>query len=217
MSKVLIFTHFDKLGYMNPKIAGIMEDIYPYEDEPISLLTSDDNGSSGFKYVKDFLADGIYLVYDQLSNDAFDAILHQCNEDGVYTLYHSLPKRSNELFKLKKGTNREGRHELGNAYYPPIFEVLTDPHGDKQGRIIRILELTPKECMANAIHVFMNGCWTHTVDTTEFLSAYHYLLSFDEIKREVKDYFENKYPDTAAFISIRDLLTSFKKKMLNRG
>lgn len=218
MKRILVFTNYDKAVSLNKRATRKLGEYFPDKNSPITFV-SESVDEIVYKHSDSFQEEGIYLIFDRINDSMFDELLLLCSGKETYALTHDLPERKEELKSLiGQERIREGHHTPGvDNYYSSVFEIITDDKGDKTKRLADLLKQSNVERIRDAIHVFYDGCWNKKVDTEEFRKACQYLLSFDDIKSGVKEYLEKKDPDIAAFISIQDLLSSFKNKMMQNA
>lgn len=145
--KVLVFTNLDKWGNMSEEILNRIdytdewEQSYPRENGPaISEVKFINNQAQLSPVDINSIADkdGIFLVYDNITQSDFNILQNQCLGDTLYILAHAngnYPKACFSSWKCKG--IKEGSHipQPGNVYLT-FFDILTDSQGDKMNRII---------------------------------------------------------------------------------
>ena len=212
MKKILIFTNECKVKYLHSRFVEALGTGLPTEAEPISHLNEGDDAE--WVKVDDFKKEGVYMIFDSLSDPAFEDLKSQCKGDEISALYHSLPVRRNELPGLSSNTAcREGRHEPGNFYYSKVFEILTDNEKDKGKRIEELLKYSEREIISNAVHAFLIGCSMKQTETEQFRNAYDTLKNNRRISDKVTRFFEYHRNEITEFIKIQEYLLDWKKKL----
>lgn len=150
-TKVLVFTNLDKWDNMAQEVKDRInateewENNYPKENNPSMSKVDLTDGQARLYAIDDLMAqpitdeEGIFLVYDKLSQNTFDLLKQQCSSDTLYILAH----RNGDYPKQKFGDwkyecIKEDSHipDASNCYHM-FFDILTDSEGKKMNRIIK--------------------------------------------------------------------------------
>lgn len=143
MKKIIIFTKASSLNQGFDGFAKGKEDLKSF-DENQPLLLFDENDHK-FKIASDLSKDGLYFIYDLISEEDFNKLIKGLEKPDFYILRHTKPD-----FKLKGFSNilkgvTEKKEKKG-LFYPDIVEILTDSIGGKVNRIFEVLfTFDPKE------------------------------------------------------------------------
>ena len=212
MSKTIIFTNRSKASATDFYLEFGAR--YPSESHPFSRF-SFVNGSASLDYVEDFGQEGIYLVFDGAGSDpeeygkSFYYLLDHCKGDDLYVLVHSFPILKTEFLKYGFRKPVEGMHEPGDRnYYYPIFDILSDAEGDKEGRIIKLLSPLDSKGVLNTAIKFFDACMYPGNDG--IIQEVGPLLEDEEFGDIIKDFYYQDYRDENGFRDYKDYFNSLK-------
>ncbi|GHT78533.1 hypothetical protein AGMMS50262_21260 [Bacteroidia bacterium] len=155
MKKIIVFTKKSSLNLGFDDFANKRPDIEVLKKGSSINLILFNEGKSGFEPVNDFVKDGLYLMYDNISEDDFNSMINGYDKTVFYILRHSNPE-----FSLSDFQNvAEGQHENYGKYYPNLIEILRDNKPNKAKRFFDSVFTfdAKKEALTNAIHEANNA------------------------------------------------------------
>lgn len=191
--KVLLLTNFgswyDGIPDRIRNKVDWKEKSYPNKNNPIVKCVTNQGCSAMLQPVDNLSAEGIYLVFDDISHTKLDALLDECEQkhDLIFVLFHSIGyyKHQGAFSSWKHLFPIKGMHEEGDSY-ELTFNILTDSENDKLNRIINSVFMP----LDNAINTFLDEC-TEPKKNLENLLSYHILC--EEGFKDAVEAFRNKY------------------------
>ena len=192
--KVLLLTNFGSWYNVIPSSiqnkVDWNEKTYPNKYNPIVKCVTNHGCSTMLLPVDSLSAEGIYLVFDDISHTELDTLLHECEEkhDLIFVLFHNggSYKHQGAFSEWKHLFPIKGMHEEDEYSYVPTFKILTDSENDKLNRIVNLV------FMPLVIHDFTEKCLVPSIkDKLVNLPSYH-ILCEQGFKNEL-DAFLKKY------------------------
>lgn len=164
------------------------------------------------------IANGVYLVFDELDKELFDKIMTRTQTGESYVLVHT---QGFTKALIPYGESRivlDGKHEPTDPLYTPVFDILTDKGADKLQRIIKLLKPTDKESLKNTVLTFLIGCMDPKDkledESPAFQKAYSDLLSHEEISAQVRRFYEFSIPARKDLKTYREDLTHIRNILI---
>lgn len=194
LDKVLRARVKDLWNTHSSETVQVMSD-YPSQDNPlVRCLERPDAPVSLEPTSADNIADGVYLVFDDLDKEIFDKIMARTQTGVSYVLVHTQGYTKTLIPYGESRIIRDGKHEPTDPLYTPVFDILTDNGADKLQRIIKLLKPTDKEALKNTVLTFLIGSMDPKDNLQDasptFQKAYADLLSHEEVSAQVRRFYE---------------------------
>ena len=218
--KVLVFTNYGSWFRGLTEITKRVDwyDSYPEMSTPLVKCVSEPGTETTLQPVDNLSAEGVYLVFDEISQSMLASLLDQCkqNNDRLFILLHTRGyyTDSKDFESWQKNCSfAKGMHESGVKYkYEPVFDILTDKLGDTLNRITDSIFMP----LDNAINNFLDEC-AMPKKKLENLLSYHILC--EEGFKEELEAFLKKYESCQSYLEyaeewdrLKDLLKSDSEK-----
>lgn len=218
--KVLVFTNYGSWYRGLPEITKRVDwyDSYPEISNPLVKCVSEPGAETTLQPVNNLSAEGVYLVFDEISQNMLATLLDECtqNNDRLFILLHTRGyyTDSKDFESWQKNCSfAKGMHESGiKNKYEPVFDILTDKLGDELNRIINSIFMP----LDNAINTFLDEC-AEPKKKLENLLSYHILC--EEGFKDAMEAFRNKYESCQNYLEyaeewdrLRDLLKRDNEK-----
>lgn len=132
MKKIIVFTQVSSLHGAFPSFINAREDMKILDGKNTTLLLFDESEAK-FQPVTDLSEPGLYLIYDGISETAFNNLINGLNKSDIYILKHTKPNFEPSGFSnLEKG--RTEKHDKNGKHYPVLIDVLSDDNPEKVKR-----------------------------------------------------------------------------------
>lgn len=135
MEKIIVFSKSKSFSAGFEVFTSKRKDLKKLDGEQAQALYYDEES---FQFIKteDFSLNGLYLIYDRILADDFNALMKGYDQSEFFVLRHSMPDFPLDGFAKVL----EGRHELlsnGGKYYPKLIDILEDADKEKAKRFFR--------------------------------------------------------------------------------
>lgn len=175
MEKVLIFTNWESYSTSLAYYCDFNYDSYPNPNNPLKKYCRDDT-TFYLKDVEDCADAGVYLVFDDITQERFNALVESTNDCPSYFLLHNRIINNEHppyvISPAEKRIVRNGSHF--DIIYKSIFKILADDEDKKMERIIRVF--WPK---LETVVRFLNECLIPKNDSSTRFKEYKDLLLND--------------------------------------
>lgn len=157
MKRIIVFTKFTNLYGAFPIFAE-RADLKVLNGTQANLILWDESEKI-FKPVETLFKEGLYFVYDRISNTSFNELTNGVEKSYIYVLNHQNGAAFIEQGKQVVIGVTEVK-ERGGKYYPDIVDILTDSKREKAKRIFEIIftfntTLEAKLIINKFLHIYL--------------------------------------------------------------